>query len=65
AIALQKAGLKEKDVTFSKAKLENDDGKKEYDIEFYRGGYEYEYEIDALTGKITDESIEIDDDDDD
>ncbi|MBO6133803.1 MAG: PepSY domain-containing protein, partial [Lachnospiraceae bacterium] len=47
AIALQKAGLKEKDVTFSKAKLENDDGKKEYDIEFYRGGYEYEYEIDA------------------
>ncbi len=59
-IALANAGLKAKDVTFSKAKLEKDDGRQVYDIEFYIPGQnEYEYEIDALTGTILDASTEV------
>lgn len=51
-IALSDAGFKEKQVTFVKAKLDYDDGKKIYEIEFYKGNQEYDYEIDAATGKI-------------
>lgn len=53
-IALNHAGLKESDVIFVTAKAGYDDGRKEYDVEFYRNGLEYDYEIDAKTGRITD-----------
>ncbi|MBQ9512775.1 MAG: PepSY domain-containing protein, partial [Lachnospiraceae bacterium] len=39
-------------VQYTKAKLERDDGRVIYDIEFYVGNKEYDYEIDALTGAI-------------
>lgn len=61
-IALNDAGLKESQVTFTKAKLEKDDGKWEYSVEFYSGSTEYDYEIDALSGKILSKDKEIDDD---
>lgn len=52
-IALKHAGLAAKDVTFNKTKLEKDDGRWIYDIEFYvYGQNEYDYEIDAATGTI-------------
>lgn len=51
-IALKHAGLTESEVTFIKAKLDYDDGRTEYDIEFYVGNKEYDYEIDAYTGEI-------------
>jgi calsequestrin-1 len=44
--------LKVADVTFSKAKLDNDDGRLEYEIEFFRDGVEYDYTIDAVNGSI-------------
>lgn len=50
--ALSNEGLSESDVTFSKAKLENDDGYTVYEIEFYYNGVEYEYTIDAVSGGI-------------
>lgn len=53
-IALDHAGLKESEVIFVTAKAGYDDGRKEYDVEFYRNGMEYDYEIDAKTGRITD-----------
>lgn len=62
------AGLKVADVTFSKAKLDNDDGRLEYEIEFFRDGVEYEYTIDAASGSILEwesERQEVDDDWDD
>ena len=52
AIALRNVGLTESDVVFVKAKLDRDDGKMMYDIKFYSGNAEYEYEIDAHTGNI-------------
>jgi len=51
-IALEKAGLKESDVTFQKVKLDRDDGVWEYEIEFRSGRTEYELEIRATDGKI-------------
>ncbi len=60
-IALNHAGLTASQVTFTKAKLDKDDGRYIYEIEFRYNIYEYEYEIDAITGTILDFEREIDD----
>lgn len=52
SIAVSHAGFSVADVSFSKAKLDIDDGQTVYEIEFYKDGYEYEYKIDAVTGSI-------------
>ena len=52
AIALKHAGLKESEVTFALAHLDMDDGVEAYDVEFYKDGKEYDYEIDAYSGDI-------------
>lgn len=46
------AGVAVSDATFTKAKLEQDDGREVYEIEFFAGGREYEYVIDPHTGEI-------------
>lgn len=51
-IALEHAGLSAGNVTFIKAHLDYDDGFRVYDIEFYSGSTEYDYEINAQTGVI-------------
>ena len=51
-IALKHAKLTAKQVKFIKAKSDIENGKKVYDIEFYKGNTEYDYEISATTGKI-------------
>jgi uncharacterized membrane protein YkoI len=61
-IALQDAGLKEEEVKFKTAKFEDDDDGEEYEIEFYCGDLEYEYEIDAVTGRIIESDVEREDD---
>ncbi len=53
-IALNKAGVSASDAEFVKAYLAYDDGVRIYDIEFCAGDYEYEFEINARTGKIYD-----------
>ena len=51
-IALAHAGLSGDKVSFVKAKLDYEDGVKVYDVEFYSGNVEYDYEIDAANGAI-------------
>lgn len=51
-IAVQHAGLQVAAVTFTKVKLDYDDGRAEYEVDFYTASTEYDYEIDATTGKI-------------
>lgn len=53
AKALAHAGLSADSVTFVKAKLDRDDGRLVYEVEFYTADYkEYDYEIDAATGDV-------------
>ena len=51
--ALEHAGLSDSQVTFLKTKLDREDGRQIYEVEFYTQDYkEYDYEIDALTGEV-------------
>lgn len=52
SIALKHAGISSSKASFTKAKLDSDDGVKTYEIEFTSGGREYEYEINAYTGHV-------------
>ena len=51
-IALENAGLKEEEVTFVRSHIDYDDGVMEYEVEFYAGNMEYDYDIDAMTGAL-------------
>ena len=54
-IALEHAGYEESEVDFVKVKLDFDDGRYEYEIEFRaEGNLEYDYSINAANGKIVD-----------
>ena len=69
AIALENVGVKASAATFTAAKLDRDDGRYVYEIDFYTSDREYDYEIDATSGKILERDSEPlddwDDDDDD
>ena len=58
-IALSHAGVS--GASFTKVKLDTDDGVRVYEIEFKVGNVEYEYDIDASSGAIISSSSEIDD----
>lgn len=60
SIALKHAGLAESDVRNLEAELDREDGIIIYEVEFKYKGFEYEYEINATTGKIMDWEIEKD-----
>lgn len=62
AIALKDAGIKESEVTNIRVKLEKDDGVQEYEVDFYAGNKEYDYDINASTGEIISKDMDIDDD---
>ncbi len=52
AIALAHAGVGENDVSHMLCKLDYDDGVAEYEVEFWDGATEYDYEINAVNGEI-------------
>ena len=56
--ALEYAGVKASEATFTKAHRDFDDGRVVYEIEFYANGTEYEMDVDASTGRILDFSRE-------
>lgn len=51
-VALNHAGVKAADAIFVKAGLDWDDGRVRYEVEFYSGNTEYDYEIDATSGSV-------------
>ncbi len=51
-IAFADANVNEADATDIKVKIDEDDGKLEYDVKFTVADVKYEYEIDAYTGEI-------------
>lgn len=57
-IALAHAGVKAADATITKSKLDYDDGRQVYEIEWYANGAKYDYEIDAATGEIVNSGYE-------
>lgn len=56
--ALEKFSINKEDVTFTKAKLENDDGVAEYEIEFIHNGKKHEASVNATTGSVTEFEID-------
>jgi uncharacterized membrane protein YkoI len=62
SIIFKHAGVKESEVYGFSCKLENEDGVAVYEIEFHAKGYEYDYDVHALTGEIVTSSREADDD---
>lgn len=59
-IALSHAGVKDADAVFLQAGLDWDDGRAHYEVEFYSGSMEYDYDIDAVTGTILSFDHELD-----
>ena len=59
-IALKKAGLTRAQVSQFEIELKDKKTPPYYEVEFKYQGYEYEYEIHALTGEILEEEIERD-----
>ncbi len=61
-IALDHAGISESETDRLRVKLDYDDGVQEYEVTFYVGNREYDYDIDAATGTIRSFDSEIEDD---
>ena len=60
-IALADASLTAADVKFSKrTELDIDDGRAQYEVEFYAGNVEYDYKIDAVSGAIIEKETDND-----
>lgn len=57
-IALSHANLTHDQIKFLNCRPKVDDGREIYDIKFWKGFTEYEYEIDALTGTILEMDID-------
>ena len=60
-IALNNAGVKESNAVFLRANLDWDDGRMQYEVEFYSGSTEYDYDIDAVTGAIISSDRDMED----
>ena len=57
-IALAHAGIKAADATITKSKLDYDDGRQVYELEWYANGAKYDYEIAVATGEIVNSGYE-------
>ena len=58
AAALAHAGVAQADATGVRVEREYDDGRVVYEVDFYAGSVEYDYEIDAATGAVLKSSRE-------
>ncbi len=58
SIALNYAKFTADQVVYTKSELDYDDGRAEYEIEFYAGGKEYSFTIDAVSGTVLEMEID-------
>lgn len=56
--ALKQAGLSASQVTGLQVQLDYDDGRAEYEGEFYYNGLEYEFAVDAASGSVVEWDVE-------
>jgi len=61
SLALADAGVAAADALILKASLDWEDGKAVYEVEFCAGNKEYDYELDAVTGKVLKKDFDCDD----
>ena len=57
-IALAHAGVNAADATITKSKLDYDDGRQVYELEWYANGAKYDYEVAVATGEIVNSGYE-------
>lgn len=60
-VALKHAGFKAQDVQYLKSHYEYDDLREIYEVEFYKDSYEYDYDIDAISGEVLSYDKDFDD----
>ena len=60
AVALAHAGIERNAVRDLKCELDRENGVMVYEVEFESGLFDYEYDIDAMTGKILKSKKELD-----
>ena len=58
AAALAAAGLEDSQVTWGRVKMDYDDGRAVYEGKFFYGSLEYEFEVDAAEGIVTEWDVE-------
>ena len=58
-IAAEKYGLRTEDLIFTKVRIDRENGKTVYEIDYYTAEAEYELEIDAISGEIREASEEM------
>ena len=58
---MQDAGFTEDQVTRLQTEFDWDDRRPEFEVDFHRDGYEYDYEIHAETGAILSKDIDRED----
>lgn len=58
ALALQESGIAEADAVMKRTDLDTKNGIAYYEVEFTSDGYEYEYDIDAITGVVIESKSE-------
>ncbi|MBR5947217.1 MAG: PepSY domain-containing protein [Clostridia bacterium] len=62
SIAFGRAGISPSEATYVKVELKRENGRMVYDVEFKARGYEYDVDIDAITGAVLEFDMEVDDD---
>ena len=58
-IALAHAGVPETEASITKLKLDYEDGRQVYEIEWYANGAKYDYEIEVATGEVIKSGYEV------
>ncbi len=62
SIALADAGVTEENVSAIRVKQDRDDGVMIYEVEFYSGAQEYDYDIEMATGTILSKDYDVEND---